>query len=247
MGADVQEVSMAQKGFSDSNILTRFDHFRAWGSAASLDAYKSWREMFHLRPRVHFNGSYVSKVTYFRRGDPGLQRRCPFFECQIVYYRHLRFCSDGTVFMLTTTDSRQNTGHHMNNKVQTEVRQGRFRFENDDVVRISVQKQDEKRNRDSYVSSEYDFSRNSFKLQLQMTFSEEFRKPQLNWKKYSVRVSKFSILHWLVLISGCFQIIMDTSSTNDGSSSDFTLAADKYTPFVFSREKHYERNAQQSL
>lgn len=62
--------------------------------------------MFLERPRVRFDGVYISKTTYIRQGEQSLDG---FYRAwhQVEYYRYIRFFPDGHVMMLTTPEEPQ--------------------------------------------------------------------------------------------------------------------------------------------
>ncbi|RKF78671.1 F-box protein pof7 [Golovinomyces cichoracearum] len=65
----------------------------------------SWYEMFRLRPRIRYNGCYISKVNYLRPGEASLSQVSWNNPVHIVtYYRYLRFFRDGSVISLLTTN-----------------------------------------------------------------------------------------------------------------------------------------------
>lgn len=65
----------------------------------------SWRRMFRSRPRVRFNGCYISTVNYIRPGQASPNQVTWSSPVHIVtYYRYLRFFRDGTVISLLTTE-----------------------------------------------------------------------------------------------------------------------------------------------
>ncbi|XP_041645789.1 F-box only protein 9 isoform X2 [Cheilinus undulatus] len=77
---------------------------RVWGrNCTKVLPYKSWREMFLQRPRVRFDGVYISKTSYIRQGEESLDG---FYRAwhHVEYYRYLRFFPDGNVIMLTTPE-----------------------------------------------------------------------------------------------------------------------------------------------
>ncbi|KAM6997001.1 F-box only protein 9 [Tautogolabrus adspersus] len=77
---------------------------RVWGrNCTKVVPYKSWREMFLQRPRVRFDGVYISKTSYIRQGEESLDG---FYRAwhHVEYYRYLRFFPDGHVIMLTTPE-----------------------------------------------------------------------------------------------------------------------------------------------
>jgi F-box protein 9 len=64
----------------------------------------SWQKMFRLRPRIRFNGCYISTVNYIRPGQASPSQITWNSPVHIVtYYRYLRFFRDGTVISLQTT------------------------------------------------------------------------------------------------------------------------------------------------
>jgi len=64
----------------------------------------SWQKMFRLRPRIRFNGCYISTVNYIRPGQASPSQITWNSPVHIVtYYRYLRFYRDGTVISLLTT------------------------------------------------------------------------------------------------------------------------------------------------
>ncbi|KAG9328459.1 hypothetical protein JZ751_013868 [Albula glossodonta] len=60
---------------------------RVWGrSCTKMVPFGSWREMFLERPRVRFDGVYISRTTYIRQGEESLDG---FYRAwhQVEYYR----------------------------------------------------------------------------------------------------------------------------------------------------------------
>lgn len=53
--------------------------------------YKSWRDMFIERPRIQFNGCYISKTTYIRPGEDSFQDHLYRPWHLVAYYRFLRY------------------------------------------------------------------------------------------------------------------------------------------------------------
>lgn len=87
----------------------------AASSLAFLDALylSSWQRMFRLRPRIRFNGCYISTVNYLRSGQASAHQTTWNSPVHIVtYYRYLRFFRDGTVIsLLTTAEPADVVGH----------------------------------------------------------------------------------------------------------------------------------------
>jgi F-box protein 9 len=65
--------------------------------------YPTYRHMFRQRPRVRFNGCYISTVNYQRPGGAHntLNWNAPVLI--VTYYRYLRFFRDGSLISLLTT------------------------------------------------------------------------------------------------------------------------------------------------
>jgi F-box protein 9 len=64
--------------------------------------------MYLKRPRLNFDGVYISKASYARSGEQSLDN---FYRPWHVveYYRYLRFFSNGTVLSLTSPDEPKTT------------------------------------------------------------------------------------------------------------------------------------------
>lgn len=67
--------------------------------------YPSWRDMFRARPRVRFNGCYISTVNYVRSGQQSTNQAtwggAPIHI--VTYYRYLRLFRDGAAISLLAT------------------------------------------------------------------------------------------------------------------------------------------------
>ncbi|KAK1975667.1 F-box domain-containing protein [Colletotrichum cereale] len=74
----------------------------------------SWQSMFRHRPRIRFNGCYISTVNYIRPGQADANQITWNTPVHIVtYYRYLRFFRDGTVISLLTTDEPTSVVHYI--------------------------------------------------------------------------------------------------------------------------------------
>ncbi|XP_072247198.1 F-box only protein 9 [Leuresthes tenuis] len=103
----LEQLSLVCRGFyicARDPEIWRLACLRVWGrNCTKLLPYKSWREMFLQRPRVRFDGVYISKTSYIRQGEESLDG---FYRAwhHVEYYRYLRFFPDGHVIMLTTPE-----------------------------------------------------------------------------------------------------------------------------------------------
>ena len=93
---------------SDSNSTSdlRLQTFKSLSYTQSLlpAPYPSYRQMFRTRPRLRFNGCYISTVNYARPGahaSNSLAWGAPVLV--VTYFRYLRFFRDGTAISLLST------------------------------------------------------------------------------------------------------------------------------------------------
>ncbi|KAI1271796.1 hypothetical protein F5Y07DRAFT_381897 [Xylaria sp. FL0933] len=79
-----------------------------------VNGYKTWQAMFRRRPRVRFNGCYISTVNYIRPGqNTGTHLTWNTPVHIVTYYRYLRLFRDGTAISLTTTDEPAHVVHYL--------------------------------------------------------------------------------------------------------------------------------------
>ncbi|KAM4834774.1 F-box only protein 9 [Thomomys bottae] len=103
----LEQLSLVCRGFyicARDPEIWRLACLKVWGRGCiKRFPYASWREMFLQRPRVRFDGVYISKTTYIRQGEQSLDG---FYRAwhQVEYYRYIRFFPDGHVLMLTTPE-----------------------------------------------------------------------------------------------------------------------------------------------
>uniref|UniRef100_V5IA03 F-box only protein 9 n=1 Tax=Anoplophora glabripennis TaxID=217634 RepID=V5IA03_ANOGL len=208
--------------------IWRLACLRVWGlnCGPSPDTYQSWREMYIERPRVHFNGCYISKTTYIRPGENSFQDQFYRPWHLIAYYRYLRFFPEGVVLMLTTADEpAQCVGLMKSRNSRSPVLSGYYRLKNDKVV-IVVQKQDAKTvaqvtqgyKRHSRKKDAQENAEQTFHLELQIKGHRKKMHVQLVWTHYSV-FTKYK--------------------RGDESTCNFDLIANRFPPLWFSRVKSF--------
>lgn len=66
---------------------------RVWGVNCGRyePTYSSWRDMYMKRPRLRYNGCYISKTTYIRPGENSFQDQCYKPWHLVEYFRYLRY------------------------------------------------------------------------------------------------------------------------------------------------------------
>ena len=117
LGLSVREFPQGRSYYNYHLEMTLFNFFvfyRLWGEDCSpTDYYNNWRLLYISFPHVHFNGNkvlfipvsfilfcmcfigiYISQSSYVRNGEQSLDSLYKPFHF-VVYYRYLRFYSDG--------------------------------------------------------------------------------------------------------------------------------------------------------
>lgn len=100
---------------SDPEELARRREEEAYATTIALlnTTYHSWQRMFRRRPRIRFNGCYISTVNYIR---PGAQTNSVSWNSPVhivTYFRYLRLFRDGTAISLCTVEEPSAVVHHM--------------------------------------------------------------------------------------------------------------------------------------
>ena len=76
--------------------------------------YPTYAIMFRQRPRIRFNGCYISTVNYIRPGASTSSQVSWISPVHIVtYYRYLRFFRDGSCCSLLTTNEPADVVHYL--------------------------------------------------------------------------------------------------------------------------------------
>lgn len=84
--------------------------------------------MFIDRPRVQFNGCYISKTSYLRYGENSFQDQFYRLVQVVEYYRYIRFYPYGKVLVMTSSDEPSQGVGKMNFKnSQRECMPGHYR------------------------------------------------------------------------------------------------------------------------
>lgn len=102
---------------SGPDELARRQEEEAYATTIALlnSTYQSsWQKMFRSRPRIRFNGCYISTVNYIR---PGQQVNSITWNSPVhivTYYRYLRLYRDGTAVSLCTVEEPSAVVNHMN-------------------------------------------------------------------------------------------------------------------------------------
>ncbi|XP_014262557.1 F-box only protein 9 isoform X2 [Cimex lectularius] len=192
---------------------------RVWGVKCGSPSgqYRTWREMFIKRPRLHFGGCYISKTTYIRHGENSFQDQYYRPWHLVVYYRYLRFFSDGRVLMLTTPEEPVGCVSLLRTKLpgfrQPPVFTGYYRLV-DTTVFIVLSPGPDKKATKSNTNQTHS---HTFHIELEIVSYRNRLHGQLIWRGYSVFTKRNGI------------------ETN----TPFDIDTTKYPPFWYSRVKSY--------
>ncbi|KAM5163136.1 F-box only protein 9 isoform 2-T2 [Mantella aurantiaca] len=236
----LEQLSLVCKGFyicARDPEIWRLACLKVWGrNCVKLLPYITWRQMFLERPRVRFDGVYISKTTYIRQGEQSLDG---FYRAwhQVEYYRYMRFFPDGHIIMLTTPEEPQTIVPRLRTKNARidAVLVGHYRLSQDTdnqtkVFAVVTTKKEEKPT--EYQKYRY-FRRapvqetdHSFHVGLQLCSSGRHKFNKLVWIHHSCHITY--------------------KSTGETAVTSFDI--DKmYTPLFFARVKSYTSVSEKPL
>lgn len=236
----LEQLSLVCRGFyicARDPEIWRSACLRVWGrSCTKLGLYKSWREMFLQRPRVRFDGVYISKTSYIRQGEQSLDG---FYRAwhHVEYYRYLRFFPDGQVLMLTTPEDPLSVVPRLrtaNSRIDS-VLLGHFRLsqETDNQTKVYAVVCKKKEERATDITRNRFYRRNpapeaehSFHVGLHLSSGGRQRFSKLVWIHHSCHIT--------------YKLTGETVVTS------FDLDR-MYSPFFFARVKSYTAFSEQPL
>ncbi|XP_023726122.2 F-box only protein 9 [Cryptotermes secundus] len=208
---------------------------RVWGvNCGGLTPYESWRKMFIERPRLHFNGCYISKTTYVRSGENNFQDHFYRPWHVVEYYRYLRFFPEGLVLMLTTPDDPLSSLGQLRHRIPKNpaMLSGHYCLLEDRVVLV-LHRQDSavkmavnNRNRGRRREGTQDLGEQTFHMELQIVTYRNRIHAQLVWQRYSV-FTRFR--------------------NGQENTTTFDLPRNRYPPYWFSRVKSYTAESENPL
>jgi F-box protein 9 len=176
----------------------RVEESDATTNALFSTVYPSWQRMFRQRPRIRFNGCYISTVNYIRTGHASGNHITWNSPVHIVtYYRYLRFFRDGTAISLLTTNEptdvvhhltkamvhqhAKNTASHLPSAVMSQAQKGRWRLsssiDNPDVSPSDAEG-------DLFVETEGCTPKYTYRMELSLKNAGKSRNNKLLWKGY---------------------------------------------------------------
>ncbi|XP_011495663.1 PREDICTED: F-box only protein 9 [Ceratosolen solmsi marchali] len=207
---------------------------RVWGVKCGTfePKYLSWRDMYMQRPRLQFNGCYISKTTYIRHGENSFQDQFYKPWHLVSYFRYLRFFPEGKVLMLTSTDEPQNCVNSLkfrdprNNSILI----GHYRLRDNCVSLVLKRQEINKMNSTSEMSSRrrkhlepvHDSGEQTFHVEFEIQSYHKRRNSQLSWLCY---------------------VIYTKYKNGQEIPTELSLGG-KYPPFRFHRVKSYTQKSE---
>ncbi|GFR71410.1 F-box only protein 9 [Elysia marginata] len=193
----------------------------------------SWRRMMIERPHLLFDGCYISKVTYVRPGEQGLDNFYRPFHL-VEYFRYIRFFPNGQVLMLVSPeDPLQSLPKLKNSNSQSPgILKGGYRMADSKVTCLL------KRVRTESHSNQYRYKRQQrqannqadescYVVECDIVSSGRRAHAQLVWKSYAIQnISKL---------------------TGEQVHNQFDLNKRSFPPLIFSRVKSYTSTSSEPL
>ncbi|CAG9825348.1 unnamed protein product [Phaedon cochleariae] len=207
--------------------IWRLACLRIWkfNCGSSPGEYKSWRSMYIERPRVLFDGCYISRTSYIRNGENAFQDQFYRPWYLVAYYRLLRFFPDGTVLMLTSTEEPAQCISSMKAKsARYPVMSGYYRLKGDSVSLV-VHRQDTKMVSQGLKKAQKEISTQTHHMEF-LIKPRRRKHTQLVWDRHSVFVK---------------------SKNGDESTCNFELMDNRYPPLIFSRVKSFSAVSESPL
>ncbi|KAI6806988.1 hypothetical protein KC332_g11432 [Hortaea werneckii] len=165
----------------------------------------SWRQLFRSRPRVRFNGCYISTVNYARAGGTSTNTLTWGAPVHVVtYFRYLRFFRDGTAISLLTTTEPADVVHHLTKEnlhdhhgnnlpssVMRDALRGRWRLSGPaatpykDPAMLNAHAQEAETEGDVHIETEGVVPKYYYRMQLAMSHAGKgARNNKLAWKGF---------------------------------------------------------------
>jgi len=199
---------------------------RVWGvNISSNNQYNGWRNMIILRPRVKYDGLYISFNTYVRIGEQTIG--CYYKPCHLVeYYKYLRFFADGTVLIYTAGEEPQSVIQLLQQPPQRYpdgCYRGYYRLTNTNIVNIFFTRISQLPLADNYRRRRRekppDVKEQNFIMKLELEDSSKRRNNVLLWNNYTYHVKN--------------------RRTGEPIGVENDISYNDFKPFVFSRIKRY--------
>ncbi|XP_012937042.1 F-box only protein 9 [Aplysia californica] len=192
----------------------------------------SWRRMLIERPHMLFDGCYISRVTYIRQGEQGMDQFYRPFHL-VEYYRYVRFFPDGHVLMLVSPEDPLQTLpklRHRNSKAAG-ILKGHYKISEFKVTCVL------KRVKTAEVAT-YRYKRHrqaANQNDAEVTYSVEFDVASVGRRSH------------VQLVWGSYTVRTYYKSTGHETVNNFDLNKRTFPPLNFSRVRSFLSNSQEPL
>lgn len=186
----------------------------------------SWRRMMIERPHLLFDGCYISKVTYVRQGEQGLDNFYRPFHL-VEYFRYIRFFPNGQVLMLVSPEDPLQTLPKLKNcnSRAPGILKGGYRMADSKVTCLLKRVKAESHNNQFRYKRQQRHANNQaemescYVVECDVVSSGRRAHAQLVWKNYSIQnICKV---------------------TGEQVHTQFDLNKRSFPPLIFSRVKSY--------
>lgn len=213
--------------------IWRLACIRVWGVKCGNyePNYLSWRDMYVQRPRLRYNGCYISKISYIRHGENSYQDQFYRAWHLVEYFRYLRFFPEGRVLMLTSTDEAQVSVNSLKNRIprNSSALIGHYRL-HDNYVTLVLKRQDTKGNNNTGRKKRreivHDSGEQTFHVEFEIQNHHRRINSQLSWLRYNI-FTKYR-------------------NVQEPCINTMNLSG-RYPPFRFSRVKSYTQESEAPL
>ncbi|CAI9720569.1 F-box only protein 9 [Octopus vulgaris] len=195
--------------------------------------YGSWRQMFYQRPHLRYNGCYISKCSYIRQGEKGLDYFYKPWNL-VEYCRFVRFFLNGDIVMMSSPEEPAVCITKLNTKFKSaSMLCGYYRISGSTITAyLTRAKPNEYSNQYSRRNkrnrpNENDDPEHTFNVEFGLQSAGRRKFAKLIWRHYS--------LHTFY------------KSSNRETVTDFDLNEQNYPPLYFSRVKSYSTYAVKPL
>lgn len=207
---------------------------KIWGlDNISSQLYSSWRKMYLTRPRLNFDGAYISKTSYARAGEKSLDNFYSPWHL-VEYYRYFRFYTNGTVVFLTCADEPKNAVSKLKTPAisgEQNILKGTWKLNDSTVYMLfkkkRLLKKSNKYSRKQNVSKDNLDKEETFRIELIIDSETKKQSSQLRWSNYEIDIVY--------------------KSMNKKTNTKLDLNKVDFPQFYFSRVKSYMKEAENPL
>ncbi|CAN8100873.1 unnamed protein product [Discula destructiva] len=223
---------------SDPEELARLREEQVFATSIALlnTTYQSsWQGMFRRRPRMRFNGCYISTINYIRPGQQVSYVTWNNSPVHIVtYYRYLRVFRDGTAISLCTVEEPASVVHHMSKENMARHKNGALPHLPSSVMQHALPARWKLSSAADYEGKEHDKEASLADAEGDLFIESDGGGNYLYRMELSLRSAGKGSRNNKLMWRGFFSF-NKTHETWD----EFTLKSDNSKPWFFSRVKSY--------